>query len=296
MCTTCNPCAPDTTVPSTTVRTDVVDEESGEAVSEESGDNERPVDGVSGVVRAFWSVAERASAEVARALGSTSDWGESGARPGQYRVDLVADELCVRALHEAGFAVLSEESGRSGPSGAPLVVVDPLDGSTNASRGLRWCATSMCVVDAHGPEAAWIFDHGSTDVLIAARGHGAFRNGRQLQVTPCADLSAAIVGVSGLPSHHYGWAQFRALGAAALDIAAVATGMLDAWCDMSTDAHGVWDYLAAVLVATEAGCVAADAHGRELCVTDPLARRTPVVASHLDLLARLLSERNGPSR
>lgn len=259
-------------------------------------DNERLIDHVPEVVRAFWSVAEQASGAVAQALGSTSDWGESGTRPGQYRVDVVADQLCVAALHEAGFAVVSEESGRSGPSGAPIVVVDPLDGSTNAARGLRWCATSMCVVDEQGPLAAWIFDHGSGDVLISARGRGAFRNGRRLQVTPCADVSAAIVGVSGLPSHHYGWAQFRALGAAALDIAAVASGMLDAWCDMSTDAHGVWDYVAAVLVSTEAGCVAADALGRELCVTDPTARRTPVVASHPDLLDHLLSERNGPHR
>lgn len=272
------------------MRTDGLREEGVVAVSENL------VGEVSEVVRAFWAVADRAGIAVGAALAATSDWGESGVRVGQYRVDVVADQLCTATLHDAEFSVLSEESGRTGSDSHPLVVVDPLDGSTNASRGLRWCATSMCLVDEAGPLAAWILDHGSRDVVIAARGHGAYRNGRRLQVEPCPDLSAAVVGLSGLPSHHYGWAQFRAFGAAALDIAAVASGMLDAWCDMSTDAHGVWDYLAAVLVCTEAGGVAADVHGRDLYVTDPTARRTPVVASHIDLLARLVSERTGRRR
>src|SRR5690606_28573962 len=136
---------------------------------------------------------------------------------------------------------------------APTVVVDPLDGSTNASRGIPWFATALCLVDDEGPAAALVANHATGERITAARGHGAWRAGRPIRVSGCTELGDAIVGVSGLPSHHYGWAQFRTLGAAAPDICAVATGALDGWCDMSDHAHGVWDYLASVLICREAG-------------------------------------------
>jgi myo-inositol-1(or 4)-monophosphatase len=94
-----------------------------------------------------------------------------------------------------------------------------------------------------------------------------------------------------MPARHYGWMQFRALGASAPDICAVACGVTDAWCDMIDNGHGVWDYLASVLVLEEAGGVSAEVFGRELCVLDPAARRSPVVAATPDLLDAVLSFR-----
>jgi myo-inositol-1(or 4)-monophosphatase len=246
---------------------------------------------VSEDVELFWATARRVSDSVRSALDGTSDWSESGQRHGQYRVDLLLDAICVQTLTEAGFRVLSEESGISGPDRGRLVVLDPLDGSTNAARGLAWFATAMCLVDDQGPLAAWVVNHGNGDVFTAQRDLGAWCNGRRLHVNSPVDLADAFVGISGLASTHYGWAQFRALGAAALDIAAVASGVFDAWCDMSADAHGVWDYLAAVLICTEAGGVAVDALGRNLLVLDPSARRTPVVASDRGLLDALCAHR-----
>jgi myo-inositol-1(or 4)-monophosphatase len=252
-------------------------------------------------VELFWAAARRVSDSVREALDQTSDWGESGQRRGQYRVDLIVDEICVRTLLDAGFAVLSEESGVSGPHQESIVVLDPLDGSTNAARGLRWCATAMCLVDDQGPSAAWVINHGNGDLFTARRGQGAQCNGQRLQVNPPVVLADAFIGISGLASTHYGWAQFRALGAAALDISSVASGMFDAWCDMSVDAHGVWDYLAAVLICTEAGGVAVDAFGRNLLTLDPSERRTPIVASDPELLAEICARRveaqpDGPRR
>jgi fructose-1,6-bisphosphatase/inositol monophosphatase family enzyme len=65
---------------------------------------------------------------------------------------------------------------------------------------------------------------------------------------------------------------------------------------MSTDAHGVWDYLAAVVICTEAGGVAVDAFGRDLLALDPHERRTPVVAANPLLLEEILAERNRSAR
>jgi myo-inositol-1(or 4)-monophosphatase len=228
---------------------------------------------------------------VAAALARQSDWGASGGRIGQYAVDLVTDAACTGLLLGAGFAVLSEESGLDGPAGVPIVVVDPLDGSTNASRGIPWYATALCLVDADGPAVSMVANHATGERFTAVRGDGARCDDEPVTVSACHEVSEAIVGVSGLPSHHYGWAQFRALGAAAPDICAVAAGTLDAWVDMSDDAHGVWDYLAAVSILREAGGVAADVLGRDLVTLDHGARRTPVVAATSELCEALLGAR-----
>src|SRR5690348_8811458 len=95
---------------------------------------------------------------VAAALGHQEDWGPAGTRPGQYRSDLTADAAALEVLDRAGVGVLSEESGRHRPDAAVTVVVDPLDGSTNASRHIPWFATSLCAVDAEGPAAAVVVD------------------------------------------------------------------------------------------------------------------------------------------
>lgn len=231
---------------------------------------------------------------VAAVLADNTDWGESGRRDGQYAVDLDADRACLDVLYASGFRVLSEESGVTVPEGAspdaPIVVVDPLDGSTNASRGVPWFATALCLVEHGVPTVAMVANHAVGDVFTAVRGQGALRNGESCRPTFATRLSHSIVGVSGLPSHYYGWQQFRAQGASAPDICNVACGVTDAWCDMH-DHHGVWDYLASVLIAEEAGCAVGEVFDRDLVVLDHTARRGPAVAATPELLDELLAER-----
>jgi fructose-1,6-bisphosphatase/inositol monophosphatase family enzyme len=243
------------------------------------------------VLDLFASICERTS----EVVSATTDWGESGRRAGQYLVDLDVDEVCVAPLLAAGYSVLSEESGvqhpPAGPSSLGTVVVDPLDGSTNASLGLPWCATSLClVVDGVG-EVATVANLATGTRYTAVRGRGAHLDGVPITVGSPVALADAVVAISGLPDHHYGWRQFRAMGASALDICAVAGGSFDGFVDMSPDAHGVWDYVGAMLVVTEAGGVIVDAFGRDLVVLDPDARRTPVAATGSDLLDELVRQR-----
>ena len=75
-------------------------------------------------------------------LSTNTDWGPSGQRATQYAVDLRADAAALEVLHAAGIAVMSEESGRTGEwnDDSIIVVMDPLDGSTNASRRVPWYA------------------------------------------------------------------------------------------------------------------------------------------------------------
>lgn len=223
----------------------------------------------------------------AEALAATDDWGETGGRPGEHHSDLAADAAAVAVLAGAGHGVLSEESGlRAGSSGV-TVVLDPLDGSTNASRRLGWWATSLCAVDEHGPLAALVVDlrHGTR--WTAGRGAGARRDGEPISSSGCRRLDAAIVGLNGVPAGHGGWAQYRALGAAALDLCAVADGTLDGYLDCTIDELGPWDYLGAALVCAEAGAPIADARGRDLCVLDHAARRIPVAGATAAVLDAL---------
>lgn len=234
----------------------------------------------------------RVADAVADALGRVDDWGMSGTRVGQYRADVAVDEAALATLAGADVAVLSEESGRSGPARGPVVVVDPLDGSTNASRGVPWFATALCLVDDEGPAVALVANQASGERWWAVRGQGAGRTtGVAVVPSGCRALGEAVVGISGLPAGPYGWWQFRSLGASALDLCLVAGGVLDGFVDMSPDAHGVWDYLAAALICQEAGAVVADAYGRDLVVLDHEARRTPVAAATPDLLTQLLAVR-----
>ena len=226
---------------------------------------------------------------VAAALDGHADWGPSGNRPDQYASDVVADEAVRGVLLPLGYGLLSEESAVvEAGEGCPMVVVDPLDGSTNASRGIPHYAASLCAVDDEGPLAAVVLNLALGTRYEAARGGGARRDGVGLFRDDSPQLSEAIVGVSGLPASNPGWAQFRCLGAAALDLCAVADGTLDAYVDCVVDAHGVWDYLGALLVCREAGVTVEDAKGRDLCVLDRAIRRTPVAAAGTTLHEALL--------
>ncbi|SVB36217.1 uncharacterized protein METZ01_LOCUS189071 [marine metagenome] len=227
---------------------------------------------------------------VAAALDGHADWGPSGNRPDQYASDVVADEAVRGVLLPLGYGLLSEESAVvEAGEGCPMVVVDPLDGSTNASRGIPHYAASLCAVDDEGPLAAVVLNLALGTRYEAVRGGGARRDGVGLFRDDSPQLSEAIVGVSGLPASNPGWAQFRCLGAAALDLCAVADGTLDAYVDCVVDAHGVWDYLGALLVCREAGVTVEDAKGRDLCVLDRAIRRTPVAAAGTTLHEALLS-------
>lgn len=215
----------------------------------------------------------------------------TGEREGQYRLDLVADRAVHEVLDPAGVGVLSEESGLERSGAAVLVVVDPVDGSTNASRGIPWYATSFCALDDDGAWVALVVNLATGTSWHAVRGAGAWRDGCPVRTSATQELAQAVVVLNGHAPRHLGWRQYRALGATALDLCAVADGTVDATVDFGGDALGPWDYLGGALVLREAGGELVDADGRELVTRDPSARRSPVSAATPELLAALLTAR-----
>jgi myo-inositol-1(or 4)-monophosphatase len=242
------------------------------------------------VVSLFGSICDR----TAGILRMNDDWSMSGERATQYVIDVEIDRACLDMLHGAGLAVLSEESGITRPAGsdesAAIVVVDPLDGSTNASLGLPWCATALCLVVDGSPSVAVVTNLRTGERFTAVVGRGATQNGRRITAGEAPLLAEAIVAVNARPPADFRPAQYRSMGATALDIASVAgEGGFDGSIDFDDDKIGVWDYLAAVTILREAGGVAVDALGRELMTLDHRARRRPVSAASPALLEELMA-------
>ncbi len=231
-------------------------------------------------------------------ISAARDWSMNDAARGQYAADVMVNDAVVAALREFGWGILSEESGASGFDATEfadlghqlVVIVDPIDGSTNASRGIAWHAVSLCCVDAEGPRAAVVAQLAQPHTEYAAvRGKGAWKNGEVIRRGEARQFENAVVGVSGPPPAKPGWWQFRANGAAALDLCLVADGSFDGYLDC--DEHGVWDYAGALLVCREAGISVVDAFGRDLLPLRHAERRTPIAAASADTLDRLVALR-----
>ena len=235
----------------------------------------------------------QAADAVAEALEHHEDWSLVEGSASQYHHDLVADAAAIAVLDGAGLGVLSEESGLHHPERPVIVVLDPVDGSTNASRGLPWWAVSLCALDSQGPLAAVVTGPAAGLRFEAARGEGAFRNGKRIRPSTTEHVERALVGVNGYPPFDFGWAQYRSLGSAALDICSVAGGALDGFVDCSSAALAPWDYMGGLLVCQESGAHVGELYDRDLVVRVLGERRAFVAAGTPALMQRLRLVRRG---
>ena len=169
-------------------------------------------------------------------------------QPGQYRSDLAADAAALPVLAGRRVGVLSEESGL-GPTRPVTRRRRParrLDQRRPAD--LPWYATSLCAVDADGPRAALVVNLAHRHAVRARcgareRAATAGRSARR-RVTRIGRAMSA----ERLSDRAPGWQQYRALGAAALDLCAWPTARSTATLDCAASAHGPWDYLGGMLV------------------------------------------------
>ena len=234
------------------------------------------------------AVLREAAAAVRSALAGYEGHGLSGGRETQYGLDLVADQAACTVLLGAGLSVFSEESGRQG-DGELLAVIDPVDGSTNADRGIPFYCVSICVLDEQGPRVSLVEGLPTGVIYEAMRGHGATRDGTPISTSGKTEETGIMVGVNGLLTERQPWAQFRTMGSAALEMCLVADGALDGYVQAGGASLHPWDYLGALLIVEEAGGYVAAESDEPLIVAVDEPRR-PVVAATKEL-AELLSKR-----
>ncbi len=211
--------------------------------------------------------------------------GLSGARATQYHADVAADDAAVAVLVAGGLRVLSEESDLTGDGGLTCVL-DPIDGSTNFDRGIPFYSTSLCVLDEEGARCAVVVNLATDTWYQAVRGAGATRDGERIRCSTRTELRGAVVAFSGLPASHGGWAQYRSLGSAALELCGVADGSLDAMTVVHGSRLSPWDYLGGLLLVEEAGGLVGDLDGAPL-VEASRARRRPLAAATPELFAEM---------
>ncbi len=212
----------------------------------------------------------------------------------------------LRARHP-GAAFLCEESGATGDSEGRLrFIVDPLDGTTNYAHGLPHFASTVAAEDEHGLAGGATYDPMRDELFLAARGGGATLNGRPIAVSETSELLRALL-CTGFPYDVRAHPElplrlFAALtdrsqgirrsGSAALDLAYVACGRLDAFWELTLKP---WDMAAGILLVAEAGGRASDLVGGE-----EMMRRGDLCASgaalHPQLMRAIAEVRDGVRR
>ncbi len=251
----------------------------------------RSVEGLRGVL-----AAHRPGAERARETGLAGAGGDRTLVIDQLAEDLVMEQL--GGLHAAGarFTVVSEECGVIDlGDGGTIVVVDPIDGSLNAKRGLPHHALSIAVAD--GPTMAdvafaYVYDFGPGEEWLAERGAGAWLDGDRVDEVPAerrtSDGRLEVVAVESadprwlaassdaLLEHVH---RVRAIGSIAISMCQVAAGRADAMASLrlcrSVDAAA-----AQLIVRESGGHVAFGGFSAPLAAPlADLAARAPVAAA-----------------
>jgi myo-inositol-1(or 4)-monophosphatase len=234
---------------------------------------------------------------IAERVEETGTRGEGGDRT--LVIDEAAEELVLAeldALHAAGarFTAVSEERGTVDFGGdGVVVVIDPIDGSLNAKRGLTHHAVSIAV--AEGPTMAdvgfgFVQDFGPDEEWVAWRGRGATLNGKPLDTTLGERRNRGLLEVVGVESADPRWVvassdalagvahRIRAIGTIASAICQVAAARFDGMVSLR-NCRAV-DAAAAQLIAREAGArVAFPAFADPLAAPLDLKPHSPVVAA-----------------
>jgi myo-inositol-1(or 4)-monophosphatase len=176
-------------------------------------------------------------------------------------IDAAVEEVVIDRLRPLGVSIVSEEVGRI-EGGDTLVVVDPIDGSLNAKRGIPFFALSIAVAAGDRMEDvhfAYVYDFGTGEEWTARRGEGAWLDGVALgSVRPkdrieilsfeatltslIAEQAGAVVGLAH---------RLRVMGSLALSLCHLAAGRVDAVCSLK-EARSV-DIAAAQLLCREVG-------------------------------------------
>jgi myo-inositol-1(or 4)-monophosphatase len=214
--------------------------------------------------------AEKAAKSLIRDFGEVENLQVSVKGPGDFvsAADKRSEQIIFEELKKAkpGYSFLMEESGEvAGEDKDHVWIIDPLDGTTNFLHGLpHWCI-SIALMDKGEITHGLIYDPVKDDLFTAERGNGAFHRRRRLRVSGRRDMSfSAIATGAPLRTIPKSGAQFikeydavqsmgasmRRFGAAALDLAYVASGKFDAFWERDLKP---WDIAAGILLVKESG-------------------------------------------
>lgn len=191
----------------------------------------------------------------------------------QTEIDVAVERIIVEEMMSAfpAYAIKGEEEvgNRQGSADAPVIYIDPIDGTTNFAWGIPHFGMTISIAEAGRIVSGVVYDAMQDELFSAEAGSGAWLNGEQIHCAAVADIQNVLVGaglpipgqVKAVPEELYfdavkrlmaNTAGVRRLGSAALSIAYVACGRLDGFFE---DGLSVHDFGASALMVEEAGGV-----------------------------------------
>lgn len=256
-------------------------------------------------LRVAMLAAERAGAGLSAAFARGTAYRQKNDEPAYNLVtdaDLEAEQCIVRCIgeHCPGDAVLGEEEAHGSVEAEQLWIVDPLDGTNNFAHRIPHFAISIAYYHRGVPQVGVVFNPVRGDCYWAARGMGAYYNGRQLAVSAAQRLDQVMVGVgfyydrgAMMEATLVAVGDFfrqqihgiRRFGTAALDLCHVADGAFGAYFEYQLSP---WDFAAGRLILEEAGGALSDARGEplELKKTSVLASNGSLHPAALEIVRR----------
>ena len=222
-------------------------------------------------------------------------------------IDRVAEETVIKYIRDKNIPCIfiGEENGilKFEDKADTYLVVDAIDGTTNAIRGLKFTSASLAVASGDtlkDIELAVVISLSNGNLYAAEKGRGAWLNGKRIKTSNVSDLSESIVSVdiSSTPKR-LEWIipimkaakRIRSLGSTSLEICHVASGIMDAHIDLRGKIRTL-DFAAAMLILKESGGIFGfldrDEHDEEIPLTR-LKRFSIIAAATEELYSQIIS-------
>jgi myo-inositol-1(or 4)-monophosphatase len=218
--------------------------------------------------------------------------------------DTESEALLLQRLGQEfpGDGVIGEEGTDTSANRRRVWYVDPLDGTLNFSRGVPVWSVSLGLFEGDQAHVGVVHDPIRGETFCAGRGMGAFLNGSPIRTSRLTDPSRAFVhvtvdfndssqlaGLDDIQRLAPAVLRTRNLGSAALGLAYVAAGRMDAMLHRQANP---WDYGAGALLVTEAGGSVSGMNGQAWVPTEPSMAAAASEILRLSLLDTVRSSAN----
>ena len=222
-----------------------------------------------GMIYAAITAAQAAGERLRHAFGHELRVTEEFTHDLKIAADKECQDLIYRILleHHPETKCMGEEGDTGDPKAAIEWIVDPIDGTMNLVHGIPHFCVSIAAREAASERILFgvIYDPMRHELFTAERGSGAYLNGNRIKVSARDELGKAMLAVGFAKTQEsidhclklyavYGnkARKLRAMGSAALDLAYVAAGRLDAYIEQGIN---LWDIAAGIVLVEEAGGV-----------------------------------------
>ena len=203
------------------------------------------------------------------------------------RTDLVTDidlrsEQIIKSIIREQFpdhGIIAEESGKELVESDYCWFIDPLDGTTNFVHGYPSFGISIGLFYKNKPRVGVVIEMPAMNLYTATSGNGSFCNNKPIHVSMTSEMVQSLLVTGFGYDHDSNWQNnmlifrrftditqgVRRLGAAAVDVCHVASGIVDGFWEFDLKP---WDTAASVLIATEAGASVSRMDGEDHSIFD----------------------------